>query len=69
MLEIIKSMVKRAEENRDFELLEDCKKLIYQFAITINCPSNWREIGEELASCIKENNWVYDELQLWDYVD
>ena len=45
------------------------RDLIEQFAETINCPSNWRSIGEELAEEYKDNSWVYDELELWNYVD
>lgn len=50
-----------------YELIRFTKDLIDKFAETINCPSNWRSIGEELAKEYKDNSWIYDELELWNY--
>ena len=45
------------------------RDLIQQMATTINCPSNWRDIGTELAEEYKDNSWIFDELELWNYED
>lgn len=50
-----------------YDLIRFTRDLIDKFAETINCPSNWRSIGEELADEYKDNSWVYDELELWNY--
>ena len=49
------------------ELLYFVRDLIQQMATTINCPSNWRDIGTELAEEYKDNSWIFDELELWNY--
>ena len=75
MENIIKQMVEKAiyyKENLSFydearELLQFTRDLIEQMATTINCPSNWRSIGTELAEEYKDNTWIFDELELWNY--
>ena len=69
MLDIIKSMIKVAEEHYDYEQLENIRDLIYKLADTWNCPSNWRDIGEILAKEYDSDNEMYNELSLWNYVD
>ena len=75
MENIIKSMVEKAiyyKENLSLydesrELLQFVRDLIEQMATTINCPLNWRSIGTELAEEYKDNTWIFDELELWNY--
>jgi hypothetical protein len=74
MEDIIREMIQKAlsyKANRKideaYELVAFTKDLIDRFADTINCPSNWRDIGDEIASEYYENNWVYDNLELWNY--
>ena len=77
MENIIKEMIEKAiyyeekigrvDEAR--ELIRFVKDLIDKFALTINCPSNWRSIGELLAEEYKDNSWIYDELELWNYTE
>lgn len=75
MENIIKSMIEKAiyyKENLSLydesrELLQFARDLIEQMAMTINCPSNWRNIGTELAEEYKDNTWIFDELELWNY--
>lgn len=77
MKQIIKDMIEKSVYYREevgcideaFELIRFVRELIDKFAETINCPSNWRSIGEELAEEYKDNLWVYDELELWNYVE
>lgn len=75
MKEIIKNLIAIAEKTEDidaqYEIMEEIRKLIYEFAIIINCPSNWRDIGEELAKeyDTTEYCWIYKALQLWNYTE
>lgn len=77
MENIIKSMIEKAiyyKENLSFydearELLQFVAQLIEQMSLTINCPSNWRIIGTELAEEYKDNSCIFDELELWNYED
>lgn len=67
MEKIISDMIEQAEENEDLELLEYARRLVEELADTINCPSNWRNIGEQLAQKYKDNDWVYSYMQLYYY--
>ena len=76
MENIIKQMIEKARyydslEHYDEarEMLQFVRDLIEQMATTINCPSNWRDIGTELAEEYKDNSWIFDELELWNYED
>ena len=71
MKETIKNLINIAEKTEDIdtqiEILDEVRNLIYDLARTINCPSNWRDIAEELAKEYEDNNFVYEALQLWNY--
>lgn len=75
MKETIKNMIEKAIYymdvlgNRDeaYELIRFVRDLIREFADTINCPSNWRDIGTEFSEEYKDNSWVFNELELWNY--
>lgn len=77
MKDIIKDMIERAvcyyeqidRVDEAFELIRYVRDLIENFAETINCPSNWRDIGTELAEEYKENSFVFEELELWNYTE
>lgn len=76
MKNIIKEMIEKAEyymgidqPDEARELLGFVRELINEMCTTYNCPSNWREIGEELAEEYKDNFFVYDGLELWGFVD
>lgn len=73
MKETIKNLINIAEKTEDIdiqiEILDEVRNLIYDLARTINCPSNWRDIAEELAEEYADNNFVYEALQLWDYAE
>ena len=73
MKQTIKNLINIAEKteniNIQYEILEEVKKLIYEFATTYNCPSNWRNIAEELAEEYNGNHYIYEALQLWDYAE
>lgn len=70
MLYIILDMIKKAQEQKNYDILDDIDKLIDMFAATVNCPSNWRDIGGELTKSYRDGiieQWVYDYLNLSDY--
>ena len=69
MRKIIDNMIDRAVEHTDYELAKDIKSIVDTLAETFNAPSNWRDIGEELAKEIDLNDWIYEELELWNYCD
>ena len=69
MYEIIKNMIDDAEVNEDYNTIAYVKDLLYKFAETYNCPSNWRDIGERLAQEYDCSSWAYEELELWNYED
>lgn len=77
MEQIIKDMIEKSvyyyekieKIDEAHELIGFVRELIDKFADTINCPSNWRSIGEKLAYEYKNNSWVFDELELWNYVE
>lgn len=65
MKNIVKSIIETAQECKNggeydtaFSLADIAKNLIDEMAGTINCPSNWRDIGEELAEEYQGNDWV-----------
>lgn len=75
MKETIKDMIEKAiwyyeqidRVDEAYELIRFVRNLIREFADTINCPSNWRDIGTEIAIEYKDNSWVFDGLELWNY--
>lgn len=76
MENIIREMIEKAkyyEKNLGFydeacDLLQFVRDLTNRMEITTNCPLNWRNIREELAEKYKDNIWIMDHLDLWDYI-
>ena len=60
MKEIIKSLLDRAIDEKDFELAVTASDLMGELAGTYNCPSNWRNILEELYEEYKGNDWAME---------
>ena len=69
MEQIIINMLEEAERNKDYRLIGYVKALIDEFATTINCPSNWRNIGTTLAETYDTESWTYEQLELWNHED
>ena len=67
MEQTIRNMINQAETEENYSLIEYAKQIVDELATTINAPSNWRDIGTELAAEYKDNSWVFDELELWNY--
>ena len=61
MENIIREMIEKAIYYKEtigcideaYDLIRFTRDLIDKFAETINCPSNWRSIGEELADPVR----------------
>lgn len=67
MEETIRLMIEQAETEENYSLIGYVKQLLDEFASTINCPSNWRDLGMELAKEYDSNSWVYEQLELWNH--
>lgn len=70
--DLIETMYNCEDENARESLIENIKDLIYELADTINCPCNWRDIGETLAEKYSNSDddketFAYNELQLYNY--
>ena len=67
MKENIKRMIEYAEETNNYELADIIREILFELADTINCPSDWRSIGEELAEEYGNNDWIMDNCNLYDF--
>lgn len=67
MFEIICDMIELAAESKDYEMTDKISDLISEFARTINCPYDWRSIGERLADKYRENADIYNNFKLCDF--
>lgn len=67
MEDIIQMMINQAETEENYSLINYAKLLIEELAGTYNAPSNWRDLGENLAEKYNESSWVYEELELWNH--
>lgn len=68
MEEIIKEMIEYAGNTHDYKMAEIAAKLLSKFAETWNCPSNWKNLGEELAEEYNGNDWIMENCKLYDYI-
>ena len=62
MKEIIRNILDRAIDEKDFELAVTASDLMGELASTYNCPSNWRSILDELYAEYKENEWAMESV-------
>lgn len=67
MEKIIRDMIVSADLNRDEDMANAVYELLSQFAQTFNCPSNWRDLGEQMAQEYAGNDWVIENCKLWDF--
>lgn len=67
MEQTIRSMIGQAEREENYSLIEYAKQIVDKLAITINAPSNWRDIGEKLAQEYDLDCWVYENMELWNH--
>ena len=62
MKEIIRNLILKANEEKDFYLADLANNLMSELANTYNCPSDWRNILEELQEEFKDNNWIINAI-------
>ena len=67
MEKTIRLMIEQAETEENYSLIGYVKQLLDEFASTINCPCNWRNLGAELTKEYDSSSWVYEELELSNY--
>lgn len=67
MEELVRKMIEEADRDKNYSLIEYVKDIVNELAVTVNCPSNWRDIGEELAREYDSDSWVYENLELWNH--
>ena len=60
MKEIIRNMLDKAIEENDIDLANIANDLMGELASTYNCPSNWRNILDELYEEYKDNTWIIE---------
>ena len=60
MKEIIKNMLDKAFEENDLDLANISNDLMDKLASTVNCPSNWRNILDELYEEYKDNECIIE---------
>lgn len=67
MKNIIDDMIESAYRHNDEEMAVMAYKLMSKFAITANCPSNWRDIGEDMAEKYSDNDWIEENCKLYEF--
>lgn len=67
MENIIQDMIWAAWRHHDCEMAAQAYKLMFEFARTANCPSNWREIGSRMAAEFQGNEWVEENCKLYEF--
>ena len=55
---IIRNILDKAYEEKDLDLANIANDLMEKLANTFNCPSNWRNILDELYEEYKDNEWI-----------
>ena len=62
MKDIIRNILNKAYEEKDLDLANIANDLMGELASTYNCPSNWRDILEELYEEYKNNDWIIESV-------
>lgn len=69
MEETIRGIIAQADDERNFDLIRYVKDILDEFVFTCDCPSDWRHLGAELAKEYSEGSWVYQNLELYNFID
>ena len=69
MEQTIREIIAQADDERNFDLIRWVKDILDEFASTYNCPSDSRHIGEGLAGEHPADSWVYENLELYNFVE
>ena len=57
---IIRNILDKAYEEKGLDLANIANDLMEKLANTCNCPSNWRNVLEELYEEYKDNEWIIE---------
>ena len=57
---IIRNILDNEYEEKDIDLANIANDLMEKLANTFNCPSNWRNVLEELYEEYKDNEWIIE---------
>lgn len=68
MEQIIREIIMQADDERNFDLIRWVKDILDEFSSTCNCPPDWRCIGKGLAEDYPVDSWVYENLELCDFM-
>lgn len=67
MEKIIEDMITSAYRHKDYEMAAFAYQLMAEMARTFNCPSNWQDIGENMADSFSGVDWIEDNCKLYDF--
>lgn len=67
MENIIRDMIVYANLHHNEDMAGAVYELLSQFAQTFNCPSNWIDLGEQMAQEYAGNDWVMENCKLWNF--
>ena len=60
--DIIRELLVKAADEEDLELASITNDLMAKMAGTYNCPSNWRNILEDMFTEFQDNKWLMDAI-------
>ncbi|EOT24188.1 hypothetical protein AALD74_23990 [Lachnospiraceae bacterium 48-21] len=69
MEQTIREIIAQADDERNFDLIRWVKDILDEFASTHNCPLDWRHIGVGLVGEYTADSWVYENLELYNFVE
>lgn len=69
MEQTIREIIAQADNERNFDLIRWVKDILDEFASAHNCPPDWQCIGEGLAGEYPADSWVYENLELYNFVE
>ena len=59
--------LKEARNRKKEETLRIAYQLMDKLASTFNCPSNWQDIGENMADSFSGVDWIEENCKLYDF--
>jgi len=69
MEETIRQIIMQADDERNLDLVCWVKDILNEFAYAHRCPPDWRRIGAGLVKEYPADSWVYENLELYNFVE
>lgn len=69
MEQTIREIITQADDERNFDLIRWVKDILDEFSSAYNCPPDWQCIGAVLADEYPADSWVYENLELYNFVE